>query len=221
LATLRENDCDIKVGVGALRSAASGPPPQRVNLHRQAAAEIRSPQDVGNQAEAEGVSVQPHIDQLPIANDGVDASEEIHDRQGRVGMIDRVALGDDLPVLSPGGTSDQTVGEEPVVTCEHDDLTPLHILARGRRHQQNIARPQGRDHAASRDLESHLMTSAQRLNNQLAANSIERTPPRFRSGVGRYEFLRLDLHWPCVVLIFPHASAIVSKVCSKRNDGFT
>src|SRR5262249_61344460 len=70
----------------------------------------------------------------------------------------------------------------------------------------DVAGPDGREHAAAGDPDARVPGGAERVGHQVR-----------RDG---QEVLRTERHWPMTGLVFPHASAIVSNSCSRLNAGF-
>jgi hypothetical protein len=104
--------------------------------------------------------------------------------------------------------ADDAMREEPIVQREENDIGDANVLEGARHNDQHVAGPDRREHARTGHLDAG------------GAEPLQHFGDERRAGLGQ-EFFRTDLHGPLVGLIFPHASAIVSKTCSRMKAGFS
>jgi hypothetical protein len=104
--------------------------------------------------------------------------------------------------------ADDAVSEEAIVQREEDDIRDADVLEGARLDVQHVTGPDRREHTRTGHLDARGAEPLQHFGHQR------------RAGRGQ-EFFRTDLHGPLVGLIFPHASAIVSKTCSRMKAGFS
>jgi hypothetical protein len=100
------------------------------------------------------------------------------------------------------------MGKKPMVEREQDDIRDAYDFERTPLDDQDVMRPDRREHARAGHLDACRAEAPQRLGHQ-------------RRHRRRQELFLTALHGPLVGLILPHANAIVSKTCSRTNAGFS
>jgi hypothetical protein len=100
------------------------------------------------------------------------------------------------------------MGKEPMVEGEQDDIRDANVFDGTALENQHVMRPDRREHTRAGHLDPCGAKAPQRVGNE-------------RRHGRRQELFLTALHGPLVGLIFPHASAIVSKTCSRTNAGFS
>jgi hypothetical protein len=104
--------------------------------------------------------------------------------------------------------ADDAMGEETIVEREQDDIVHANLLEGPPLDEQHVTRANRGEHARAGHLHACSAEAPQQIGDQRRCGS-------------RQEFFLTDLHGPLVGLIFPQASAIVSKTCSRMKAGFS
>ena len=100
------------------------------------------------------------------------------------------------------------VREEAVTERKQRDIADLNLMDAAPLDEEHVARADCGEHARPGHLEARGAEAAQHVGKEAWSDRPQ-------------EVFLTDLHGPLVGLILPHASAIVSKTCSRTNDGFS
>lgn len=122
-------------------------------------------------------------------------------------MPECVAAGDQQRLAVLMLLSDQPVREHASALVGDKDIARAGGFRRARFDAEHVAGPDRGNHARTERPDAEAAVTRQHVPHQA----------RHR---GRQEFFLTALHWAMLLLILPHASAMVSNSCSRLNAGF-
>jgi hypothetical protein len=122
-------------------------------------------------------------------------------------MPERVAAGHEQVFAAATLLSDQPVREDAFAVPGEEDIARTGGFRRARFDAEHVAGPDRGNHARTERPDAEAAVTRQHVPHQA----------RHR---GRQEFFLTALHWAMLLLILPHASAMVSNSCSRLNAGF-
>src|SRR5262249_35116025 len=99
-----------------------------------------------------------------------------------------------------------TMGEQTLAVLDEHDVAFIDVVDAAAVNREDIARADRREHAPTRGAKPHAAEAAEHARQQRGSDA--------------QEFFLTNLHWPMTGFVLPHASAIVSKSCSRTKAGF-
>ena len=151
--------------------------------------------------------------------DADDAADQLRRRDRRIRPPVRVAACNEVDDTVVDGAPHESMGDQTATDVVENHVAPAESGPRSRVRCE--ARRPARLTAAC-CVPSRAGTRVRSVEaRQRAARVLHRPRQRIaRASCQAYEFFLTDLQPPLVGLILPHASAMVSKTCSRANEGF-